>query len=245
MTDDRETLRDRGRKLSYRRLPLAAQPPADSDGIWLITLSDLLTLLLVFFIFCFLVARSSGTREKAPNPRATPLPVAAPQEPTPWSVEEGKLLSAISALRTKDGVSLQTGKGEVIITLKERVTFRPGQAQVLPSSEPVLDTIGATLKANPSLPVEIAGYTDNVPINTARYRSNWELSVARATNVLAYLVRKYGLDPSRFSVTGHADLNPLMPNDTPEHRAENRRVEIRLKEPKGQDGGGGPPRQGS
>lgn len=231
-----ETPQHRGQEAPHRRMLLAAGSADDVDGIWLITLSDLLTLLLVFFIFCFLVARASGNREPTPQPRAAALPVAEPKAPTPWS-GEGALLSAINALRLQNGVSVAAGAREMVITLKERVTFQPGRAEVLPTLDPLLDKIASVLRANPSAPVEIAGYTDNVPIHTSRYRSNWELSVARATSVLAYLIGKYRLDPSRFSVTGYADLHPLVPNDTPEHRAENRRVEIRLKRPAARSAG--------
>ena len=101
---------------------------------------------------------------------------------------------------------------------------------MLSSSEPALDTISRIIQRNPSLAVEIDGHTDNTPISTRLYPSNWELSVARATAVLRYFINRCGMDPSRFIVKGNADLRPIAPNDTPEQRSENRRVEIRLKE---------------
>jgi len=69
-----------------------------------------------------------------------------------------------------------------------------------------------------------------VPIKTPRYLSNWELSVGRSTSVLKYFIDKHGIDPSRLSIKGIADQHASVPSDTPENRAQNRRVEIRLKE---------------
>ena len=74
----------------------------------------------------------------------------------------------------------------------------------------------------------VAGHTDNIPISTKRFRSNWELSSARAVTVVHALLRDPGVDATRVLVEGHADSQPLAPNDTPENRARNRRVELIL-----------------
>jgi len=74
--------------------------------------------------------------------------------------------------------------------------------------------------------ISIEGHTDNVPIYGGPFASNWELSAVRATTVLRYLVAAQGLDPSRMSATGYADTKPVVPNDTPAHQAQNRRVEL-------------------
>jgi chemotaxis protein MotB len=218
----------------HRRYGAALRSTADSDSIWLLTLSDLLTLLLVFFVF-FLAVRTADTHRET---RREAAGVAIESKglqlfnlPADDRSRSG-LASAIKELDGRDGISVRTVQGEVIITLKERVTFRPGEAEVLPSSEPVLRTISDIIKGMPSFAVEIDGHTDNVPISTRLYPSNWELSVARATAVLKHFINRQGIDPSRLSVKGNADLRPLVPHDTPEHRAENRRVEIRLRETK-------------
>ena len=74
--------------------------------------------------------------------------------------------------------------------------------------------------------IVVAGHTDNIPINTPRYRSNWELSTSRATSVVHQLLADGEMPPERFVLEGHAETQPLMPNDTSENRARNRRVEI-------------------
>ncbi|MBF0566970.1 MAG: flagellar motor protein MotB [Nitrospirae bacterium] len=97
-------------------------------------------------------------------------------------------------------------------------------------TKPLLDKVAEIIQLYPQYAVEIDGHTDNVPINTHAFPSNWELSAARATNVLKYFINVHGMNPTRFYVKGSADSRPIVPNDTHEHRAQNRRVEIRLKE---------------
>lgn len=216
----------------YRRCATASRSSLDSDSIWLLTLSDLLTLLLVFFVF-FLAMRTAETHRETQK-QAADIAVQSNQgqvlDRAGGDALRNQTASAVRELSAMDGISVRAAQGEIIMTLKERVTFRPGEADVLPSSEPVLEIISRIIERMPSFSVEIDGHTDNTPINTRLYPSNWELSVARATAVLKHFINRHRIDPSRLSVKGNADLRPLVPNDTPEHRAENRRVEIRLRE---------------
>jgi len=89
----------------------------------------------------------------------------------------------------------------------------------------VLDAIAPVLRGLPN-DISVEGHTDNVPITGGPFASNWELSAIRATTVLRYLVSNDGLPEDRMSATGYADTRPLVPNDTPEHRQQNRRVDI-------------------
>jgi chemotaxis protein MotB len=227
------------RNIRYSRSPYArlieesASHP-ESDSIWLISLSDLLTLLLVFFVF-FLTARTTASHkntEEQSREVVAPMSQSKPQVPSDNNDTKlrDEVATMIRELNGADGITVHTARGEIIITLKERITFRPGEAEVLASSEPVLNTISLIIHRNQSFAVEIDGHTDNIPISTRLYPSNWELSVARATAVLKYFINRCSIDPSRFIVRGNADLRPLVPNDTQEQRSENRRVEIRLKE---------------
>jgi chemotaxis protein MotB len=138
--------------------------------------------------------------------------------------------SEIKKLDLENDVSVHAVDKGIIITMEEKVTFRPGESETLKSSEPILDHIAHIIQRNPSFLVEIEGHTDNVPIKTRLYPSNWELSVARAASVLKYFINHHGITPSRLSIKGNADQKPAALNDTPENRARNRRVEIRLKE---------------
>ena len=112
--------------------------------------------------------------------------------------------------------------------MKEKVTFMPGEVDVLEGSQHLLDRIAEIINRYPAYLVEISGHTDDVPIRTPLYPSNWELSVARASSVLKYFIHTHSVDPSRLSIKGNADKKPLTSNDTPENRARNRRVEIRF-----------------
>ncbi len=124
----------------------------------------------------------------------------------------------IQARFTREGVNL---------SLENSVLFKPGQADIDPRGYAVLDKIAARLKTLPNR-IRIEGHTDDVPIATELYPSNWELSVARAVNVLKYLVKAGPILPVRMSAVGYGDSRPLYSNATAKGRAGNRRVEIIL-----------------
>ncbi|MFI5305159.1 MAG: flagellar motor protein MotB [Nitrospiria bacterium] len=216
----------------FKSLTEKSKSSLDIDSNWLITLSDVLSLLLVFFVMFMVTAKSSAKSESAqiaPNNQ----PTNNETEPATVSANE-KILndvnSEIKNLDLENEVSVHTINKEIIITLKEKVTFMPGEAEVLKQSEPILDRIAQVIQNNPSFLVEIEGHTDNVPIKTTLYPSNWELSVARSVGVLKYFINHHDIPSSRFSIKGNADQKPIASNDTIENRAQNRRVEIRLKE---------------
>jgi chemotaxis protein MotB len=220
--------------LSGRMLIEKSRSSIDSDSNWLITLSDVLSLLLVFFVMFFVAAKTTGGPLQAKIDKALNPPSSdADMQMTTSTVGEkikDEMNSEIKKLDLEDDVSVRTVDKEVIITMKDKVMFRPGQADILNSLTPMLENIARIIQRHPSFLVDIEGHTDNIPIRTRLYPSNWELSVARATSVLKYFINNYGIDPSRLSIKGNADQKPAAPNDTPENRAQNRRVEIRLKD---------------
>jgi chemotaxis protein MotB len=116
------------------------------------------------------------------------------------------------------------GRGLVLTILDDSVLFEPGQATLQPPGITILDAVLPSLQQLPN-DIAIEGHTDSRPISTARYPSNWELSTARATSVLQYLLLQ-GFDPNRISAAGYADTRPVADNATPEGQAANRRVEI-------------------
>jgi len=219
----------------YQKMIMASEDSVDIDHNWLITLSDVMSLLLVFFIIFFAMSQVPVTRNESPNKKEL-NPVLAPSpsktEPRNETLEkiQKEMQAMVAGLNLNDQVTVQTLDREILITLKENVTFKTGEADILKGSEPVLDTIAQTVKNYPSFLVDIDGHTDDLPIKTTRFPSNWELSVARSTSVLKYLITNHGLDPARFTIKGNAEQRPLTPNWTPEQRAQNRRVELRLKE---------------
>ena len=117
-------------------------------------------------------------------------------------------------------------RGVVVTVMTDKMLFAPGQADLRPEELTLLNTVGDVMqKAVPLNPVRVEGHTDNLPIHTARFPSNWELSTTRATSVLRYFESR-GINSQRLEAGGYADQRPITPNDTDTDRARNRRVEI-------------------
>ena len=129
-------------------------------------------------------------------------------------MREAKLEGEMEITVTQEGTCISLG-GEVL--------FSPGNSTLTPQGEEVLEGVVRLITATDA-PVRIEGHTDDVPIHTEAYPSNWELSTARAVNVLRYLIEEKGVSPERFSAEGFADTQPAAPNDCAENRARNRRV---------------------
>jgi chemotaxis protein MotB len=125
-------------------------------------------------------------------------------------------------------VSIQKGRSGIIMTLSDKLLFSSGQAYLSAKAIPLLKKIAAMIKALKT-PVEIQGHTDDVPIRNRDFSSNWELSTARAVNVLRYLTAVGGVDPTLVSAVGMASFQPVVANSSPENRSVNRRVEIVFK----------------
>ncbi len=122
-------------------------------------------------------------------------------------------------------IDIETEEQRIIIRIQEQGSFPSGSAVIKGGFTPVMAKL-ATVLSSMKGQVVVAGHTDNVPIATARFRSNWELSAARAVSVLHHLRRSTDIHEERFLIEGHADSNPLVPNTNKESRARNRRVEI-------------------
>ncbi len=208
--------------------------------LWLLTLSDLLLLLMIFFVLLF-----GMTLHQQPPGSHSPPQVAAARESQETSVEmqpasvsdfasQGILASLEADLREilgdeegKEEVRLTRQADRLILTFPERIVFDVGRAQLKPSVQPILNKVASLALAHPYLLVEVQGHTDDRPINTRRYPSNWELSVDRATQVGKALIG-LGLDPAQISVKGFAEYRTLYPNDSNSNRGKNRRVEIQF-----------------
>ncbi|MCP4688551.1 MAG: OmpA family protein [Desulfobacterales bacterium] len=160
--------------------------------------------------------------EKIP-PSEEPLE-KPPPEPSEEAVEVADALTADPNIE-----AVSTIKG-VLITLESSILFKTGEARLSKAGESALDSVVAMVKETPHS-IRVDGHTDNVPIHTRRFASNWELSIARAVSVVKYFINEGGITPERMSAAGYGDSKPLprFPNDTPENRRKNRRVEIILE----------------
>ncbi len=136
-----------------------------------------------------------------------------------------RIAAALSQEISAGDVSVRVENRRVIIQLQEKATFRSGYADMSVAFRPALTRIRQLL-ADTSGAILVSGHTDDIPISNERFRSNWDLSTARAVSVLHVLEEDGLLDQARLTVTGHADTLPLVPNDSRENRANNRRVEI-------------------
>ena len=122
-------------------------------------------------------------------------------------------------------IEIETAMDQIIIRIQEKGSFPSGSAELNEAFLPIIGKITNKLVEMPGR-VVVAGHTDDIPISTFRFRSNWELSAARAASVLHELIKPGGIEPSRSEVKGLADTFPLALNDSRENRAKNRRVEI-------------------
>jgi chemotaxis protein MotB len=118
-------------------------------------------------------------------------------------------------------------RGRMVVELSENILFDSGKADLKKDGELALTEVATVLTSIPDREFQIAGHTDNVPIKSAKFPSNWELSTARAVRVARYLAAG-GVPSSRLSAAGYAESQPVASNDTPEGRAQNRRIEIVL-----------------
>ncbi|WP_035289932.1 OmpA family protein [Clostridium sp. KNHs214] len=136
-------------------------------------------------------------------------------------VKENKMKDKIEVLKEPKGV---------VLRLKESVLFDIGKGEVKENSADVLNMISNILQKFPESHVIVEGHTDNVPISTYKYPSNWELSTARAVNVLKYFVETNKMNPDRFTAAGYGEQKPIVPNDNDGNRAKNRRVNIIIED---------------
>lgn len=136
-----------------------------------------------------------------------------------------RLEDLASEFHLEKEISLALTRKGLIMRLSEYTLFDSGAADIRAEALPLLQKVGAIISKT-AYQIRIEGHTDNVPIHTERYPSNWELSTARAVNVLRYFIKNHSIDPRRLAAEGFSEFHPLFVNDTPQNRAKNRRVEI-------------------
>ena len=140
-----------------------------------------------------------------------------------------QIKSSLEAFLVKQGaqdkVSITITRRGLIVSLKEAGFFDPGQAQIKSSAYELINAIAEAMTQYNN-PLRMEGHTDSSPISTAQFPSNWELSSARATNGLKYLLKYFDVDPNKISATGYAEFRPVADNATAEGRSKNRRVDL-------------------
>ncbi|MBN2232792.1 MAG: OmpA family protein [Deltaproteobacteria bacterium] len=218
---------------------------------WMATFADMATLLMTFFVLLLSfstldvikfremlgsVKNAFGTQVESPGSfdekSTTPVTIQLSEEENRMidMMQMGaQIQRAIEAHSLETDAEVTVNEEGVILKITGTLMFPAGSAEMNAEFEPFLETITKIIQEN-SYPVAIEGHTDNIPMaNSPIYPSNWELSSARATSVLRYLVERRQVNPQRLMAVGYADTRPLVANDSPENRAKNRRVEFHFK----------------
>lgn len=210
--------------------PGSASSPEDGES-WLITYLDVITLMLTLFVV-LLAFSDFTTSEVEEHPTVDDAtveidPVPAPEPPPHDLPGESLLPDDISGLLRQEqvpGISVRIEGDTLTIDIGDHLLFSSGETYLTGEGQDVLVQIAKALQEN-DYPVSIEGHTDNVPIATLQFPSNWELAAARATSVLRHL-KDHDVDRSRLRAVGYADTRPVVSNETAEGRARNRRVEL-------------------
>ncbi len=222
------------------------ETPKKGAPAWMTTFSDMVTLLMVFFImilsystielekFKGAVSSMQGALGILDNMRNTITNEIQKsnqgRQDLKEQVEEkfGKLKELMTNEDVASQIDLEMDGTGIHIRLGDNILFDPGKAELKPQAFPILKAVAEVVKDS-FKQIFVEGHTDNVPIHTSKYPSNWELSAARALSVVRYLHYVQGIDASRLAAVGYGEYRPLVPNTTPENRAKNRRVEIYIR----------------
>jgi len=231
----------------FKQIQKNADDEGGADG-WLTSYGDLMTLLLTFFILIVSFSNtelikfrqamgalqgSTGAMTDAPGssiiPKRVPRPdlssqvrIRNPMDELLDEIEQGYMAEMES-----EEISVEKVQDGIIVRLGNNLLFESGQAQLKFRAYQLLEKIGKLILTY-DYHVVVEGHTDNIPINTAQFPSNWDLSAARALNVLKFFIDNTEVNPGTIIAIGRGEYKPIAPNDLLENRSKNRRVEIYL-----------------
>jgi chemotaxis protein MotB len=223
---------------------------------WLVSYADFITLLFAFFVVMYSISsvNEGKFRTVSDSIKAALNPVVSPSSNLmPFTIGQNKALALkptieeakepavrrlrqiIRSLKSETHLEIiqlkELTNGDIVLTLPDTVLFRSGESVLRPEARPFIQAIGDVL-IELDRHVRVEGHTDNVPISTVQFPSNWELSATRAVTVVRTLSEQYGVPANHLTAVGHADSRSITDNLTPENRAKNRRVEIVVQERK-------------
>jgi chemotaxis protein MotB len=209
---------------------------------WITTFNDLITLLMVFFVLLFALSsidlqrykQFQGTLQSSMGVlhegRGTSVNVVGGDQPIrPTTAETEEAGRNFAALSQTEGLEAEYTPRGIRLTLSDELLFASGSAQLTDQGLKMLDRVGMVIKALERT-IRVEGHTDDLPIATYRFPSNWELSTQRAVNVVKYFSDRAGIAPDLLSAAGYGESRPREANDSPAARSRNRRVEIILGE---------------
>src|SRR6056297_1301475 len=219
----------------------------DTDSNWMTTFSDMMTLLMTFFVLLYSMSTIdaqkfkaavsslrenmgilSGGRTMTEQPMVESGSMGSEITPSPHqnlTVARQEIQQYVQEKNLQDRVNMEMTQRGLVVRFTGQILFEVGEAEIRNEGRDVLDKVATVLKEMPNN-VMIEGHTDNLPIDTEEFPTNWELSTARATEVIKYFIEDPGINPERLSAAGYSKYRPIKPNDSPENRALNRRVEV-------------------
>ena len=209
---------------------------------WLVSYADFITLLFAFFVVMYSTGATREGKYRAVSDSLASAfnPVIAFSDSkigltggrtgttmfeTGLKLYFKKVDSKVKAMNLPNKISVSEDRRGIVIRVVEDVAFETGQADLVPEFTSRLDEIAGEIAKLPNQ-IQIEGHTDNIPIKTPIYPSNWELSTARAARIARYFAERHAMNPERISIAGYGEFRPLASNETLEGRAKNRRVEI-------------------
>ncbi len=227
-------------------MPKKQEAEKENGERWLVTYSDLITLLLIFFIVLYSMSQINaqkfvefsqsmaivfgqtgrsgvldGGRSVIPSDQAT-----YKQRHNMMNTRE-QIRRMIAQMGLEGKITVREEQRGLVISVKDTVFFYAGSADLGQRAREIISKVGSLLADLPNS-IRIEGHTDNIPIHTAKFYSNWELSTARATNVLHYMIQSASISPDRLSAAGYGEFKPVTSNESDNGRAANRRVDIVL-----------------
>ncbi|MBI5237463.1 MAG: OmpA family protein [Deltaproteobacteria bacterium] len=215
---------------------------------WLVSYADFITLLFAFFTALYAMSSANQAKFKAASHSLSvafntfPSAASTMVQEVPFFVETRRPYEAMDFKETNPSryqrvqaalKDLEKGKKLTLIFDYQRITirisegmiFEPASDEIVEGGTKVIDEIAAALKELPGN-IRVEGHTDNVPVSSGKFPSNWDISTARALKILKYLIDDAGFEPRRLAAIGYGEYRPIASNDTPEGRAKNRRVDI-------------------
>lgn len=223
------------------------KPPGvhENHERWLLTYADLITLLLAFFIVMYsmsridakkfgamsdalsgaLDGRNLAMREREAFAKLQENAAGGPFDTSRLRLMRDEIQKIVEDADLGQTVSSDVTERGLVIHIMEGALFETASADLTDGARAVLRVIGVKIRDSQNQ-VRIEGHTDPRPIHTSKFPSNWELSTARATSVLRFMVDSIGVEPGRISALGFGEFRPMVPNDSEEHMAQNRRVDI-------------------
>ena len=211
-------------------------PPEEEKEDWLVTYSDAITLLMAFFVMLLTFAEFDIPAFEEAAAAIKEKIGAGDDNASPTEKLKIDLEDVVFQMQADRAVQVTKDSKGVVIELSSGAFYKPGSAELRDEAVPYLEKIAQTISAPryATYNVKIEGHTDDEPISTERFPSNWELSAGRASTVVRYFSENDFVDPLKMSATGYADQKPKVPNRTedgqpiPENQATNRRTAIRV-----------------